>query len=218
MIESARKILLKPKDIAQQAGVLTSKINFYAIMGLLRPADYSEGGQKLYDRDETLLQLARIKRLVEQGMSLERIKERVAYVRNLRRIFIIDDDQEVVDFIMDVLKGQFNFSMHYARDGFAAGRMLNLHFPDLIILDLNLPGINGFDLCRSIAAEPMQRGVKVLAITGYDSPENRQRILAAGAHFCLAKPFDAEEFKKVVCRLLRIRRPRQSANGSGPVQ
>jgi len=198
--------LVKPKEIALKAGILTSKIAFYTSIGLITPRDYSEGGQKLYNEQETLLQLQRISKLIEKGFSLEQIGQRIACVRNLRRILVIDDEQEVVDLIMDTLKDQFNFDISIAMDGFDAGKMLNVHFPDLVILDLHLPGINGFDLCKYIRTDPLHKGVKILAVTGYSSEANVKRILESGADACLAKPFHIDEFKTSVFRLLKIKK------------
>lgn len=198
--------LFKPKEIAEKAGVLTSKIAFYAALNLLRPADLSEGGQKLYDENETLLQLDRIKKLTEKGFSLEKIRGRISFVRGLHRLLIIEDEKEVSDLVKDTLEDQANFDMDFAADGFTAGKMLNNVFPDLIILDLNLPGINGFDLCKAIRSDKYQRGVKILAMSGYYSPENAKLVLDSGADLFLPKPFDIEEFKSTVFSLLNIRK------------
>ncbi|MFH1282468.1 MAG: response regulator [bacterium] len=203
---SKRGILLKPSEIAKRLGILTSKITYYTTMGLFRPAEISDGGQKLYDENETVIQFERINKLICKGLQLNEIKERIAFARRLRRLFIIDDEKDVIDLIIDVLKDEFNFDINYAMDGFSAGKMLNSFFPDLIILDLNLPGINGFELCKQIRGDSLQCGVKIIAVTGYDDPSTVQRIMESGADAYMAKPFNVEEFKNKVFSMLQIKK------------
>ena len=76
--------------------------------------------------------------------------------------------------------------------------------PDLVILDLMLPGVNGFDVCRQIRADPDNAGIRILAVTGYDTPENMKKIMDAGADRYLTKPMDTREIVKAVSQLLKL--------------
>lgn len=89
---------------------------------------------------------------------------------------------------------QPQIELEVARDGFTAGKKYADFFPDLIILDLMLPGMDGFKVCQMIREDPDMAEVKILAITGYDTPEHEQKIRAAGANGYLAKPFAIKEF------------------------
>ena len=62
--------------------------------------------------------------------------------------------------------------------------------PDLILLDIMMPGIDGFNVCKELKADPSTHNIRVLAMTGYPSVENVDRILQAGAELCLEKPID----------------------------
>jgi excisionase family DNA binding protein len=105
-----------------------------------------------------------------------------------KEILVVDDDPIIIEAIVTFLtQSGKGFKIHTAADGFAAGKELGLHKPDLVILDIKLPGIDGFGVCRQIKA--LDKGVKVIAITGYDTEENRSRIMQAGADAYLAKPF-----------------------------
>ena len=69
-------------------------------------------------------------------------------------------------------------------------------------LDLKLPGVDGFKVCRTVRADPALASVKILAITGVDAEQSRGRILEAGADDFLAKPFTVEDLAEKVDQLL----------------
>ncbi len=120
-----------------------------------------------------------------------------------KKILIVDDDQAVIDLITRFLKKipeKYQFAS--AIDGFQAGQTLTEFEPDLIILDLMLPGIDGFEVCRNIRSNEKTKKIKILSITGYDTPENRNKILSYGANGYLAKPFKMEDLGKKISKLL----------------
>jgi len=74
--------------------------------------------------------------------------------------------------------------------------------PDLLVLDLIMPGMDGFEVCRRIKKNPRTSHIKVLAITGYDDGENRDRIMKAGADDYLPKPIESERLLEEIKDLL----------------
>ena len=62
--------------------------------------------------------------------------------------------------------------------------------PDVVVLDLKMPGLDGFQMCRTIKADPETSSTIVVAMTGYFSPETEARILECGAVRCFAKPLE----------------------------
>ena len=79
-----------------------------------------------------------------------------------------------------------------ARDGFEAGVKVESFRPHALVLDLMMPGIDGFEVCRRLRARPTLNHIRIVAVTGFPSTENVDRILAAGADACLEKPIDSE--------------------------
>ena len=75
-----------------------------------------------------------------------------------------------------------------AADGFEAGIKVMQFKPDLIILDLFMPLMDGFQVCRKLKNDPTMSDIKVLILTGYDTKENRDRIKKSGADSLLSKP------------------------------
>ena len=77
-----------------------------------------------------------------------------------------------------------------AHDGFAAGEIVGSRRPAVVLLDLRMPGLDGFEVCRRIKANPATRDTVVIAMTGNHSPNAQKRILQCGAKVCLHKPID----------------------------
>ena len=126
--------------------------------------------------------------------------------KGLHRVLIVDDEKLVVNLISKLLDKEKNmFVYSVATDGFEAGRQTLSFNPDLIVLDLMLPGIDGFEVCRKIKGEPKLNHIKIIAITGFPSEENERKIREAGVDAYLPKPFDTVVFMKDIHKLLHIK-------------
>ena len=91
-----------------------------------------------------------------------------------------------------------------APDGFSAGRLVHVFAPDLVILDLLLPGVDGFQVCKMIRQDAETKSTKILAVTGYDSPEIRSKIIDSGADDYLGKPLEYAQTLEKICKLLSV--------------
>jgi CheY-like chemotaxis protein len=197
------KNLLKISEIAKQASVLPSTIRYYTDIGLLQASGQTPGGHRLYDKESTLATIGKIQFLNKQGMSMESIKKELAGGVNKRKILVIDDEPELGDLVTSLVNTSFpGCEVRVVFDGFKAGRVLSEYLPDLILLDLMLPGVNGFEVCQQIRSSDYFKGTRILAITGYDSEENKKKILDCGANAYLAKPMDVKELKEKISQLL----------------
>lgn len=109
-----------------------------------------------------------------------------------KKVLIVEDDVKFLKLTERFFKTfRRKWEVFTARDGFQAGALVGSVKPDVVILDIMLPDINGFKVCEMIKAAGRQ--TLVIAVTGYDSDEIRRKILAAGADAYYAKPFDFEE-------------------------
>ena len=195
--------LIKISAVAEVAHVAVSTIRHYTDLSLLRVAAYTDGGQRLYARGETLERLNKIQALSRRGLTLSEIKIAMEGKSKQKKILIVDDEKEVSDLLLELLKSKFpEWQVKVAEDGFSAGRMIGEFFPDLIILDLMLPGVDGFHVCKQIRGDPLLAGIRVLAITGYSSPEMKERIMNCGADDYMAKPMDNRAFIEKIQKLL----------------
>ena len=103
------------------------------------------------------------------------------------RILIVDDDLKVQK-LLTVMLSSDRYETETASSGFEAGSKVVRFKPDLIILDLIMPEMSGFEVCRQIKKDPETSHIKILVLTGYDSKENRDRIMEAGADDYMVKP------------------------------
>ena len=84
------------------------------------------------------------------------------------------------------------FQVTQANDGFQAGTVIATLRPQVVILDLRMPGIDGFEVCRQIKSHPATQRAAVIAITAYPSDDGVRTILDCGAAKCLRKPLDLD--------------------------
>ncbi|OGS24659.1 MAG: hypothetical protein A2297_07650 [Elusimicrobia bacterium RIFOXYB2_FULL_48_7] len=118
-------------------------------------------------------------------------------------ILIVDDEPAVLKMITAVIrKIDPGIRVETALDGFDAGRKIIDFHPWLVVLDLSLPGIDGFEVCKRIREDKRLDNMKVLAVTGYNSPENRKQILACGADEYMAKPFDTDVLAETINKMI----------------
>lgn len=118
-----------------------------------------------------------------------------------RKVLVVDDDPNIAEVIVRSLSHTHRYELACAADGFEAGLQVVKFRPDLIILDLMMPQLDGFKVCQKIRAAPETRDIRILVITGYATEENVQKVLEAGADCCLAKPFAMRTLKKLLQEL-----------------
>lgn len=118
-----------------------------------------------------------------------------------KTILIVDDDSLIRKTFEKRLTRK-NYTVETASDGFTAGIKSRDVKPDLIVLDLMMEGIDGFEVCRTIRADRSLKNTKILIITGFDSPENRKRALQEGADDFLPKSGSFETILDRISALL----------------
>jgi CheY-like chemotaxis protein len=118
-----------------------------------------------------------------------------------KRILIVDDDPHFPDMLNEMLSAH-KYETETASSGFETGIKVGKFKPGLIILDLIMPEMSGFEVCRRIKEDPDTSHIKILAVTGYDTEENRNRIMEAGADGYMAKPVKMDILIRSVEHLL----------------
>ncbi len=211
MARKNRQDLLKISEMAQKADVLVSTIRYYTDIGLLKAAMTTEGGHRLYEENPTMERLGKIKKMVAKGLTLPEIQSQIEQEISTKKILVVDDEPDVVDFIRDLLADTVPNQFESATDGFSAGHLVHTFAPDLVILDLLLPGVDGFQVCKMIRQDPETKNTKILAVTGYDSAEIRKKIIDSGADDYLGKPLEYSQTLEKICKLLGVK-------ANGPVK
>jgi DNA-binding response OmpR family regulator len=119
-----------------------------------------------------------------------------------RTILVVDDDQDLNNLVTQYLSQRYpDHEILQAFDGFDAGRMIAEKKPGLILLDIDLPGIDGHKLCRSIKQESGLGSPVIISISGLSDPEEEKQILEEGADAFLAKPVDMEKIGDTIDQL-----------------
>jgi len=108
-----------------------------------------------------------------------------------KKILIVDDDSQIRDLLTQILSAH-KYETETASSGFAAGAKVATFKPDLVILDLLMPQMSGFEVCRLIKEDPQTSHIKILAVTGCDTKENRDKVMKAGADDYMAKPLSSD--------------------------
>ena len=117
-------------------------------------------------------------------------------------ILIVDDDAQIREFVKMVISRFFEgVEIGEAEDGFAAGAALSNLRPDLVVLDIMLPGLDGYKVCQFIKEAPELKHTKIVAISGLDESDTKAKILSLGADDFLHKPFAIEELKDSLARV-----------------
>lgn len=121
------------------------------------------------------------------------------------RILVVDDNEGVTGWLERLL-GQRGYDVDVAHDGISALELIERRAPDLVVLDVVIPGLNGFDVCRRVKQDPATRLLPVVLVTGNHEREKRIEGADAGADDFLSKPIDTEELLARVRSLVRIKR------------
>lgn len=107
--------------------------------------------------------------------------------QNEKKILIVDDDPDVQNILAKILSAN-DYRAEVASDGLDAGIKIVQFKPDLILLDLFMPKVDGFEVCKRIKGDTDHSHIKILILTGYDTKENKDRTFEAGADGYLSKP------------------------------
>jgi CheY-like chemotaxis protein len=128
-------------------------------------------------------------------------RRRRSVTQSEARVLIIDDNVDAAQLLADVLAAG-GYHTLAAHDGPSALQAAGAFRPQIAVVDLGLPIMDGFELARLMLANPVLMQTKLVALTGYGQAEDRARTAAAGFEAHLVKPVDIEQLRSVIERLL----------------
>lgn len=123
-----------------------------------------------------------------------------------RKVLIVDDDEELVELLSDVFERDTRFDIRTANNGFDAGMLVKEFRPDLVVLDVMLPDINGKEVCQRVRSDDTLEAVKIICISGMVEQDKIADLKAAGANDFMHKPFAVDKLLDRACDLLEIDR------------
>ena len=143
------------------------------------------------DRRFTMEEVERFAK--ERGLTLFRPENEAL------RILIVDDNDQFVSTLKDVISSiDEDIQLETAKNGFSAGSKIHSFNPDVILLDIRMPGIDGIEVCRFIKETPATRSIRVIGMTGFPGNGTVEAVVDAGAEKCLTKPFGANELMEAL--------------------
>ena len=119
----------------------------------------------------------------------------------VKRVLVVDDNPVSRELIREVLDSP-DLKILEAADGGEALRVISDETPDLVLLDLQLPVLSGYDVLRRVKENPSLNGILVFAFTAFAMGEDRQKALAAGFDGYVTKPINAADLRKQIESLL----------------
>jgi excisionase family DNA binding protein len=156
----------------------------------LLPSYRTPGGHRRIRRDDLLAFLRK-----------HQIPTPESLIEGTLSVLVVDDESEIVEMVKSFLQRQGGYEVATASDGISALLEVGRVKPDLLILDIMIPGVDGMEVCRRIKADSTNKTI-IIAVSG--SAEHENDIIRAGADVFMAKPLDMEKLHFEAKRLLRV--------------
>ncbi len=177
---------LTPHQVANLLMVSPSAIRLWAERGELKTMTTAEGNHRF--KLEDIKEFA-----IENNIKLNIDGE------GKQRILIVDDEPLFAAFLKDALLFDHeNLIIDVCFNGFAAGMIINSFDPTIVLLDLMMPAIDGFQVCRQIKQDPLLCHIRVIGMSGNTSEMIKKKIIDAGAETCLEKPINIEKLRELL--------------------
>ncbi len=178
---SRRSQFLTPNEVADRLLVAPVTVRLWANRGLL-PSETTPGGHRRFrvlDVEEFIAKRRQLQEASDASPS---------------RLLVIDDDAQYTRYLLNLLATRAP-SLHVdtAPDGFTAGIKCESLRPDIVTLDLQMPDMNGIEVCRLLRSMFGNDKPRIVILSGFLSEDNEKQLLEAGANRCLAKTAPADE-------------------------
>ncbi len=173
---------LSTSEVARLVGVAAGSVANWVDRGLLKAGRTPGGHRRIYVTD--LRGFLRQQNLPMPAELLENDEP---------LILVVDDEPAVAGWLAtEIAAVKPTWRVEEAHGGFVAGQLIGSMRPHVVVLDLRMPDLDGFEVCRRIKGDPTTQNTAVIAMTAYPSAEVQETILACGAQVCLAKPLEIE--------------------------
>lgn len=121
----------------------------------------------------------------------------MAVAGNNKKVFIVEDNNLNLKLFKDLLEAN-GFITAFTQDGFEALEMIKKEMPDAILMDIQLHGISGFDIIRTIKSDDKVKNIPIIAVTAFAMKDDRDKILESGCEAYIAKPISIAPFLRTI--------------------
>ena len=129
------------------------------------------------------------------------------------KVLVVDDERSKLGILIRIFRPLYE--VEYAMDGECALQKVAQWRPDVVLLDVMMPGMSGYEVCRALRGEHANRHLKVVMVTGRATSEDRREGMAAGADAYVKLPFDEDELIGLVSNLVRLKSAEEQLERSG---
>ena len=216
------KKFLNPSEVAKMCEVSTGSVIRWVREGKVVAA-HTAGGHYRVEASEVVKLLESLKMPIPVELQKPETvqnnnRHNESYVQPVKeaplKVLIVDDELGLRQLLRTIMDDYFpHVRVEEAADGFMAGWKAHDLKPDVVILDLRLPGIDGFRVCQLIRSFPASKHARVIAMTGYAGDDAEEKILKLGANVFLTKPFDVDTMKEKIATELRVAEIERAKNG-----
>ena len=184
--KNSRKSYLTPREVAELLMVSTAAIRLWAESNDLK-ARVTAGGHRRFTMDD-----------VKTFASKKNIQLNVP-VSDTPKILIVDNEGGFAEFLKTLLENELeNIEVQISANGFDAANKLRDFSPSIILLDLKMPGLNGFQICQHVKQNPLYKHIRVIAMSGDISDSEISEIKRAGAEACIKKPVNTAKLLELL--------------------
>jgi excisionase family DNA binding protein len=201
MAKTDKKIrIFSALEVANICGVVNQTAINWIKNGYLKAFTTPGGQYRVYAEDL-------VKFLHSRGMRVpEELQNLVESQQGARSMVVVDDDQDLNNLIKEYLDQHYkDYRIYQAYDGFEAGRVIAEAKPGVILLDIDLPGVDGHKLCRQIKADASFGNPVVIAVSGLNDPEEEKQIMRDGADAFIPKPLKLESLPERIDSFIKER-------------
>ena len=211
--------LIDIQEVASTFGKSVESIRKYKNFGIIRVTD-KRGNKDLFSRTEVLEIRDRLRQLRLRGLSLSQISDQLDLARSEEgaqsgtgaaprpdanqpyKILVVDDETEVRESLREFLQGD-GYAVCEASDGEEALVRTFTERPHMILLDLRLPKLDGYQVCQTLKGNPITSGIPIIMITALNATPQKVKGIESGADDYISKPFDLDELR---ARIRMVRR------------
>jgi CheY-like chemotaxis protein len=120
-----------------------------------------------------------------------------------KKILIVEDEEDIIELLSAIFDNLGDYKVLYARDGEEALRTARVGNPEVILLDIQLPKLNGYKVCKLIKSDPAMNHIKILMLSGMAQNYDWLKAQEAGADGYIVKPFSSTALIEKIEELLR---------------
>jgi len=177
-LQKEEKNYLSPREVARLLMVSTATIRLWASKGDIK-AKVTAGGHRRFKIDD--VKNFATKRNIQLNITSD----------NKVKILVVDDDVDFAKYLKILLELKIkNIEVEVSFDGFDAANKLIDFSPSILLLDLKMPNLNGFQVCKHVKENPLQQHIRVIVVSGDVNDNDIDEVTKLGAETCLAKPID----------------------------